>query len=81
MVKDWLSLIPKKAPDARVIVHPGNDDKFVLDDVLRNSPNIVFAEEAVVHLDDLHEAACVGWSNQPLGTAHASAPKNSFWRS
>jgi len=63
MVKDWLSLIPKKAPDARVIVHPGNDDKFVLDDVLRNSPNIVFAEEAVVHLDDLHEAACVGWSN------------------
>ncbi len=63
MVKDWLSLIPKKAPDARVIVHPGNDDKFVLDDVLRNSPNIVFAEEAVVHFDDLHEAACVGWSN------------------
>ncbi|TMI26492.1 phosphoesterase [Candidatus Bathyarchaeota archaeon] len=63
MVKDWLSLIPKKAPDARVIVHPGNDDKFVLDDVLRNSPNIVFADEAVVHFDDLHEAACVGWSN------------------
>ena len=63
MVKDWLSLIPKKAPDVRVIIHPGNDDKFVLDDVLRNSPNIVFAEESVVHLDDSHEAACVGWSN------------------
>jgi len=63
MVKDWLSLIPKKAPDAKVIVHPGNDDKFVLDDVLRSSPNVVFAEESVVHFDDLHEAACLGWSN------------------
>jgi Icc-related predicted phosphoesterase len=63
MVKDWLALIPRKAPDARVIIHPGNDDKFVLDDVLKNSPNVVFAEESVVHFDDLHEAACVGWSN------------------
>jgi Icc-related predicted phosphoesterase len=63
MVKDWLSLIPKKAPDARVIVHPGNDDKFVLDDVLKNSPNVVYAEESVVHFDDRHEGACVGWSN------------------
>ena len=63
MVKDWLALIPKKAPDAKVIIHPGNDDKFVLDDVLRNSANVVFAEESVVHFDDFHEGACVGWSN------------------
>jgi Icc-related predicted phosphoesterase len=63
MVKDWLALIPKKAPDARVIIHPGNDDKFVLDDILKDSPNVVFAEESVAQFDDLHEAACVGWSN------------------
>jgi uncharacterized protein len=63
MVKDWLSLIPKKAPDAKVIIHPGNDDKFVLDEVLRNSPSVVFAEESVVQFDDIHEAACVGWAN------------------
>ena len=63
MVREWLALIPKKAPDARVIIHPGNDDKFVLDDVLKNSSNVIFAEESVVHLDDIHEAACVGWSN------------------
>jgi len=63
MVKDWLALIPKKAPDAKVIIHPGNDDKFVLDDVLKNSANVVFAEESVVHFDDFHEGACVGWSN------------------
>ena len=63
MVKDWLAIIPKKAPDAKVIIHPGNDDKFVLDDVLRNSANVVFAEESVVRFDDFHEGACVGWSN------------------
>jgi len=63
MVKDWLSIIPKKAPEAKVIIHPGNDDKFVLDDVLKNSPNVIFAEESVVRFDDVHEAACVGWSN------------------
>ena len=63
MVKDWLSLIPKKAPDARVIIHPGNDDKFVLDDILKNSRNVIFAEESVVSFDEFHEAACVGWSN------------------
>jgi uncharacterized protein len=63
MIKDWLSLIPIKAPGVKVIFHPGNDDKFVLDDVLRSSPYVTFAEESVVSFDDYHEAACVGWSN------------------
>jgi uncharacterized protein len=63
MIKDWLSLIPTKAPGVKVIFHPGNDDKFILDDVLKSSPYVSFAEESVVSLDDYHEAACVGWSN------------------
>ena len=63
MVKDWLSLIPIKAPGVKVIFHPGNDDKFILDDILRRSPYVTFAEESVVSFDDYHEAACVGWSN------------------
>ena len=63
MVKDWLSLISIKAPGVKVIFHPGNDDKFVLDEILKNSPNVTFAEESVVSFDGFHEAACVGWSN------------------
>lgn len=63
MVKDWCDLISKKGVQAKVIVHPGNDDKFALDDVLKNHPSVVFAEESVVKFDTLHEAACVGWSN------------------
>jgi Icc-related predicted phosphoesterase len=63
MIKDWLSLIPTKAPGVKVIFHPGNDDKFVLDDVLKSSPYVTFGEESVVSFDDYHEGACVGWSN------------------
>ena len=63
MLKEWISLIPQKAPQAKVIFHPGNDDKFALDDVLSESPYVTFAEESVVKFDSFHEAACVGWSN------------------
>lgn len=63
MVKDWCDLIASKGVRAKVIVHPGNDDKFALDDVLKNHPSVVFAEESVVKFDSFHEAACVGWSN------------------
>lgn len=63
MLKEWLSLIPQKAPNTKVIFHPGNDDKFALDAVLKESPRVTFAEESVVEFDSVHEAACCGWSN------------------
>ncbi|MGA8855766.1 MAG: metallophosphoesterase [Candidatus Bathyarchaeia archaeon] len=66
-LKEWLDLIPKKLTgdlkDVKVLIHPGNDDKFELDDVIKNSPYCTFAEESAVSLDGEHEAACVGWSN------------------
>jgi Icc-related predicted phosphoesterase len=63
-LKEWLDLIPKKlTDDVKVLIHPGNDDKFELDDVIKNSPYCTFAEESVVNLDGEHEAACLGWSN------------------
>lgn len=66
-LKEWLDLIPKKLTgdpkDVKVLIHPGNDDKFELDDVIKSSPYCTFAEESAVSLDGEHEAACVGWSN------------------
>lgn len=63
-LKEWLDLIPKKLTnDVKVLIHPGNDDKFELDDVIKSSPYCTFAEESVISLDGEHEAACVGWSN------------------
>lgn len=63
-LQEWLDLIPKKlTKDVKVLIHPGNDDKFELDDVLKASPYVTYAEESVVNLDGEHEAACLGWSN------------------
>jgi Icc-related predicted phosphoesterase len=63
-LREWLDLIPKKlTKDVKVLIHPGNDDKFELDEVLKTSPYVTYAEESVVTLDGEHEAACCGWSN------------------
>ena len=63
-LQEWLDLIPKKlTKEVKVLVHPGNDDKFELDTVLKSSPHVTYAEESVVDLDGEHEAACLGWSN------------------
>ena len=63
-LKEWLEIIPKKlTSEVKVLIHPGNDDKFELDEVIKADPHVTFAEESVVSLDGEHEAACVGWSN------------------
>lgn len=63
-LKEWLDFIPKKLPgDVKVLIHPGNDDKFELDDVIKSDPHVTYAEEMVIDLDGEHEAACLGWSN------------------
>ena len=66
IIKLWLQLIPDRVPqNCKVILSPGNDDVFAIDDVIRNSPysNVIFGEEEVVCLDEEHEVACCGWTN------------------
>jgi len=63
-VKEWCDLIPQKVPrNVKVVIHPGNDDKFAIDDVLRNHPSVVFGEETILNPDGEHEFLCFGWSN------------------
>ncbi len=64
IITKWLSLIPERVPkNCKVILSPGNDDVFVIDDVIRKDSNVIFGEEEVVHLDEEHEVACCGWTN------------------
>ncbi|HID93898.1 MAG TPA: metallophosphoesterase [bacterium (Candidatus Stahlbacteria)] len=64
VVKYWLTLIPDRVPDkCKIIISPGNDDKFSIDEVIRSDPRVIFGEEEVVKLDDEHEVLCCGWSN------------------
>jgi Icc-related predicted phosphoesterase len=63
VIKTWLGLVPEKVPKkCRVILTPGNDDVFAIDDVIRSDPNVTYGEEEVVSLDNEHEVACCGWS-------------------
>jgi Icc-related predicted phosphoesterase len=64
IVEHWLTLIEGRVPDeCRIIISPGNDDKFAIDDVIRKCPRVTFGEEEVVDLDGEHEVLCFGWSN------------------
>jgi Icc-related predicted phosphoesterase len=60
----WLSLIPDRVPEnVRIVISPGNDDKFSIDETIKKNPRVIFGEEEVVRLDDEHEVLCMGWSN------------------
>jgi len=64
IIRKWLSLVPDRVPKTcKVILSPGNDDVFAIDDVIRKDPNVIFGEEEVVSLDPEHEVACCGWTN------------------
>ncbi len=60
----WMTLIPERVPEkCRVILSPGNDDKLAIDETIKQSPYVTFAEEDVIDLDGEHEVLCFGWSN------------------
>ncbi|MFQ6073786.1 MAG: phosphoesterase [Candidatus Bathyarchaeia archaeon] len=63
-LKNWLDLIREKVPsETRVIVCPGNDDRFSVDDLIRDHPDVVNAEGKVIAIDETHEMISTGWVN------------------
>jgi Icc-related predicted phosphoesterase len=75
-LKEWMDLIPQKVrKDVKVIMNAGNDDKLVLDQVMRSHPNVVYADEEVIKMDDRHEMACFSWSNPTPWNSPREAPE------
>jgi Icc-related predicted phosphoesterase len=70
-LKNWLDLIPQKVPEGtRVVVCPGNDDRFPVDEVVNNHKHVINGEGKVVEVDDRHEMVSCGWVNpSPWKTA------------
>lgn len=63
-LKDWLDLIKEKVPsETRVIVCPGNDDRFPVDDLIGDHPDVINAEGKVIEIDGAHEMVSTGWVN------------------
>ena len=63
-LKSWLDLIPQKvSSEIRVVVCPGNDDRFPVDDLVNNHKSVINGEEKVIEVDDSHEMISCGWVN------------------
>ena len=70
-LKKWFSLINEKVPkETKIIVCPGNDDRALVDDVIKNQENVINAEGKVIKIDEMHEMISTGWVNpSPWKTA------------
>jgi Icc-related predicted phosphoesterase len=64
-LQSWLILAQQRlqGKGLRVILTPGNDDLFEVDDVLQRSPFVEAADGKIVVIDDRHEMLSLSWSN------------------
>lgn len=63
-IEEWFKLIPKKLPsNVKVIVCPGNDDRFDVDEVIEKSEYVINGEGKVIEIDEHHEMISCGWVN------------------
>jgi Icc-related predicted phosphoesterase len=65
-LREWMQLANDRLADSglRVIVTPGNDDEFDVDEVLAAAPFVEAAEGRITRIDDQHEMLSLGWSNE-----------------
>ena len=70
-LKDWFDLIPQKVPkETKIVVCPGNDDRFPVDDLVNSHKHVINGEGTVIEIDDQHEMVSCGWVNpSPWKTA------------
>ena len=62
-LKNWFDLIQEKLPsETRVIVCPGNDDRFPVDDIIRDHKDVINGEGKVIDIGG-HEMISTGWTD------------------
>jgi hypothetical protein len=63
-IENWLTKIDEMLPkDMRVIMNPGNDDTFAIDELLKNSKRVEYTLGKCVDLDDKHSVVACDWVN------------------
>lgn len=64
-VERWMKIAEQKlaGTDIKLYLTGGNDDEFVIDDLLRNVENVIYSEIIVVRIDDKHEMISSGFGN------------------
>lgn len=60
----WLQMVEEHVPeDVKVIVMPGNDDTFSIDDVIKKSERVIYPLEKAVNLCFDYEMISMDWTN------------------
>lgn len=63
-LKNWFDLIRQKvSTETQVLVCPGNDDRFLVDDLIKEHPDVINAEGKVININGTHELVSTGWVN------------------
>jgi hypothetical protein len=64
-IKRWVHLAEEnlKGTNIKCYISPGNDDSFMIDEVLKASPVLLYPEDRVLQIDDHHEMITTAWTN------------------
>ena len=63
-VENWVRKIEEVLPkDMRVVLNPGNDDTFAVDELLKKEPRIEYTVGKVYNIDENHEMVNCDWVN------------------
>jgi len=65
VLEQWMALADERLRDTgiRCFVSPGNDDPFMIDDVLRRSQRVEMGEGRAIEIDDGFTLISTGWAN------------------
>ena len=63
-VENWVRKVEEVLPkEMRVVMNPGNDDSFAVDEILKKEPRIEYTVGKVYNIDDDHEMINCDWVN------------------
>ncbi len=82
-VKRWVQVAEErlKGTNVRCYISPGNDDRFLIDEVLKSSSVVRCPEDEVVWVDDHHEIITTAWTNPTPWNSPAKPRRRSSLRS
>ena len=64
-VRRWVGMAEEKlkGTNTKCYISPGNDDAFIIDDLLKSSSSVLYPEDQVIQIDGHHEMITSAWTN------------------
>jgi Icc-related predicted phosphoesterase len=64
-LKQWMSIADQRlrGTDVKLYLTGGNDDEYAIDDILKKTESVTYAEGQVLQIDESHEMISTGYGN------------------